>query len=278
MATLPNGLRVECDLRDHVQRHIYFMGAYEPIESHLFSRMIRRGWTVFDVGSNVGQYALLASTLVGETGSVHAFEPVPGNFERARHHLVLNQLQNVSLHRIAAWRESKNVELGLAAEHVDNDGAYSVGSASSSAVAPVNAQALALDDYVDQRQIARVDLIKMDIEGAELAALQGLVRTLRRHRPVILIEINRRACVRMGYEPVEILELLVGELEYRAWQIGHSAQAWVPLVDPTRIEQTNCLFTPGDLAPELTNTWDYRYCIAWAGSAGRGDEYLPMRA
>jgi FkbM family methyltransferase len=268
---------MECDLRDHVQRHIYFMGVYELIEAHIFSRLIKGGWTVFDVGSNVGQYALLASTLVGESGSVHAFEPVPRNFARARHHLTRNQVLNVFLHQLAAWHERAEVQLGLASDMTENAGSYSVGVVSGTAVVPVKAQSIPLDNYVAERQIERVHLVKMDIEGAELNALRGFVETLRRDRPVILMEVNRLACMRMGYEPAQLWKLLIDQLGYRVWQIGHSAHDWVEIIDPARIEQANCLFTPGDLPRELTDSWDFRHCIAWAGSAGRGGKYLPLQ-
>jgi FkbM family methyltransferase len=275
LVTLPNGLHMECDLRDHVQRHIYFMGVYEPVESHLFSRLVKNGWTVFDVGSNVGQYALLASPLVGKSGGVHAFEPVPHNFDRARRHLTLNHVVNVFLHRLAAWHERTEVQLGLASDMTENAGSYSVGAVSGTAVVPVKAQSIPLDDYVADRQIERVDLVKMDIEGAELNALRGFVKTLRRDRPVILMEVNRVACLRAGYEPAQLWELLIDQLGYRVWKIGHSAHDWVEIADPARIEQANCLFTPGDLPQELTDSWDFRHCVAWAASAGRGGRYLP---
>jgi FkbM family methyltransferase len=276
LATLPNGLQMDCDLRDQVQRHIYFMGVYEPIEAHLFCRMIKPGWTVFDIGSNIGQYALLASTRVGESGEVHAFEPVPRNFDRARQHLTRNQVGNVLLHRLAAWHEATEVELGLATDMTENAGSYSVGVGLGSAVAPEKAPAIPLDDYVAEHGIERVHLIKMDIEGAELNALRGFAKTLLRDRPLILMEVNRIACARMGYEPAHLWRLLRDELGYRAWRIGHSANDWVELVDPVQIEQANCLFTAGALPPELTDTWAFRSCIRWAYSAGRGDRYLSL--
>ena len=62
---LPNGLVMSCDLRDHVQRQIYFQGCYEPVEAYLFCKLIKPGMTVIDAGANVGQYTLLASTSVG---------------------------------------------------------------------------------------------------------------------------------------------------------------------------------------------------------------------
>ena len=76
-AVLPNGCSMHCDLRQHVDRHIYYLGAYEPVESYLFTRLLQPGMTVIDAGANIGQYTLLAATAVGSRGTVHCFEPVP---------------------------------------------------------------------------------------------------------------------------------------------------------------------------------------------------------
>ena len=83
-STLPNGVRIRCDLRDHIQRAQWFFGAYEPVDSYLVMKLLRPGMNVVDAGANVGQYSVLASTAVGPSGSVHAFEPIPTNLERIR--------------------------------------------------------------------------------------------------------------------------------------------------------------------------------------------------
>src|SRR5579872_7341014 len=56
-----NGCTMTCDLRNHIQRHVYYFGAYEPIESFLFEKALRPGMVVLDVGANVGQYSLIAA-------------------------------------------------------------------------------------------------------------------------------------------------------------------------------------------------------------------------
>src|SRR5262245_29727177 len=80
-ATLPNGCRMQCDLRDSIQRAIYFFGAFEPLDSYLFLKLVRPGMTVIDAGANVGQYTLLASQAVGSEGHVYSFEPIPAIFD-----------------------------------------------------------------------------------------------------------------------------------------------------------------------------------------------------
>jgi hypothetical protein len=114
----------------------------------------------------------------------------------------------------------------------------------------------------------RVHVIKMDIEGAELAALEGMTGTLGRHRPTLLMEVNRDACTRLGYDPQEFWHVLVRALGYTAWRIGLSAADWRALPSAAGVDRANVLFAPGPLPPAVAAGWDFRRCVRWA--AGRG--------
>jgi FkbM family methyltransferase len=261
---LPNGCLMTCDLRDHVERQIFFIGVYEPIESYLFSTLIQPGWTVFDVGANVGQYSLMASTAVQSQGAVHAFEPIPQNYMRASEHITMNNLTNIQLNTFAAWHEETELELGQSADMTDNAGTFSVGAKVASAAIAFRVKAKSLDQYVSEQGVSKVNLVKMDIEGAELSALRGFQSTLKRDRPIVLMEINPAACKQMDYQPSDLWKLLVDELGYRAWKIGYSAQDWQEVADPSTLAQCNCFFTPGELPEALRQPWTFRQILAWS--------------
>jgi len=266
---LPDGSLIECDLRDHVERQMYFLGAYEPIEAYLFTRLVRPGLTVVDAGANVGQYTLLAASGVGPTGAVHCFEPAAANFARLEAHLVANRLTNVRANRSALWHEPAEVRLGLPADTVGNAGSFSVGVSALSVVA---APAEPFDAYAERTGVGRVDLVKMDIEGAEWAALRGMRRTLERDRPLLLMEVNRDACRLVGYDPQEFWELLVLPLGYTAWAIGGSAAERRRLPSAGRVDLANVLFTSGPLPPEVAVGWTTKSCLRWArGTSHLGD-------
>jgi len=268
-ARLPNGCRVECDLRDHVQRHIFFQGAYEPIESYLFTRLVREGSTVVDAGANIGQYSMIASTAVGASGQVHSFEPVEINFRHLKQNVGRNRLTNIHLNQIALWNESTRVRLELpgGGDGIGtNNGQYSVNTSGNANDLGVTAQAVRLDDYAQEHNLGRIDLIKMDVEGAEWAALQGMAGIIQRDRPTLLMEVNRLACGRFGYEPNVFWEFLCRRFGYTAWQIGMSAEQWKKLTDANEISQLNVLFTPGDLPVEVATGWDFHTCLHWAGA------------
>ncbi|MGL4422794.1 MAG: FkbM family methyltransferase, partial [Gemmataceae bacterium] len=154
LARLPGGIKVHCNLRDHVQRHIYFQGVYEPIEAFLFTQLATPGAVVLDAGGNIGQYSLLASRAVGPTGRVITFEPVPQNHARLQQHLQMNNCTNVQLERAGLWHEATTIHLGLGEEFQgNNDGSFSVGFQGD-----ITAPAFPFDDYVHQHSVPRLDL------------------------------------------------------------------------------------------------------------------------
>jgi len=262
-ATLPNRKRMACDLTDHVERHIYFLGQYEPVEAFLLTRLLKPGMTVVDGGANVGAHTLMAATAVGPDGAVHAFEPVPRTADRLEAHVSDSGLDNVTVNRAALWSEPDTVTLSLPPDNLDNAGAFSLrGGDSASAV---RAPALRLDDYVEERALSQVDLVKLDLEGAELPALRGMPRVLERMRPLLLVEICQATCRRFGYEPGAIWELLAG-LGYRGYAIGESSAASGEIAGLEGIEQQNVVFYCGAQPDALALEWDLKSVLKWARS------------
>jgi FkbM family methyltransferase len=178
---IPSGATMICDLHDEIQRLIFFFGVYEAPEAYVFTRLLKPGLTVIDGGANVGQYTLLASHRVGPGGSVHAFEPIPRNFEILRRHAA--QAANVVLNQTALWNSDDGVTLTLPAQHRINCGGWTVGKAAPTDRC-VQVPSVTLDSYLASGRIDRVDAIKLDIEGAEPFALQGAMRALKRFLPI----------------------------------------------------------------------------------------------
>lgn len=140
--------------------------------------MIKPGSVVFDIGANIGFFSLLASRLVGTHGAVYAFEPHPRNAAILRRHVTLNHASNVTVIEAAVSDRSGQVRLmgdGSTAR-VDSQG--------------VSVAALALDDLHDDGNIRTPVVIKMDVEGAELAALKGMRELLQATLPDLLIEFH----------------------------------------------------------------------------------------
>lgn len=260
-ATLPNGCVMQCDLRDEVQRQIYFLGAYEPIEAFLFSHLLQPGMTVVDAGANVGQFSLLASTAVGPAGQVHSFEPIPANMHKLSDHVRTNACDNVVLNAAALWHEAAELSLG-SLEHLENAGTFSVGLCNQGPA--VSANAVTLDQYAAERKLIQLDMIKMDIEGAEWFALRGARHTLTKFAPLILLEVCQTTCERLDYDTSEIFDLLKS-LGYRAWRIGQSCEETRELDNLHGIQQANVIFAVSQ--PNWPKSWDLKSCLKWAHSS-----------
>jgi FkbM family methyltransferase len=178
-----------------------------------------------------------------------------------------NSLKNVRLNRAALWQKNCPLCLGLPENADNNSGSYSVGAAHPGGRVQIESDGVRLDDYAAERSLHRVDVIKLDIEGAELAALRGMRELLERHRPVILMEINRVACARLGYEPAALEDLLIQQLNYRAWQIGSSASMSGTVASIAKMNQQNVLFHHADLSSDVTKGWSLKSVLRWARGA-----------
>jgi FkbM family methyltransferase len=180
-----------------------------------FLRLVRRGDVVFDVGANLGYYTVLFSHLAGPRGEVHAFEPVPATFERLAASLAREcRSGNVQANRTAVGDSTGTAVLFLPgddhgqaslARHA-GDGSWSAGPAVTEHASPLTT----LDAYARERGVRRIDFLKCDVEGAELAVLLGAAGLLERHRPVLHLEVCPAWTRDFGYAPGELAEFVRG--------------------------------------------------------------------
>jgi hypothetical protein len=109
----------------------------------------------------------------------------------------------------------------------------------------------------------------MDIEGAEWFALQGMRRVLHQDRPTLLMELNQKAAMRLGYDTRDIWDFLTG-MGYRAWGLGLSSAESGPVTSPAPLGQQNLLFHVQDLPDAVRHDWSLKSVLRWArGSDGR---------
>lgn len=167
-----------------------WLGSFEYDKQRLMSSMLHAGDTVYDVGANVGYYTLLASHKVGPTGRVVAFEPLHVNVRVVQRHLRLNRLRNVSVHEVAVSDHDGRARF---APHASN----AMGKLSDSGT--VEVATVSLDSLTNAAQLQDPNLIKIDVEGAEVGVLRGAAQLLGRARPAILLAthgaaIHRECC------------------------------------------------------------------------------------
>lgn len=163
-------------------------GDYEQPVQQALASLARQGDVCYDIGANLGFFSILLGRLVGPTGIVHAFEPVPANAAVIERNTRLNEFNNVRVMRVALTRSDGEAEL-LLAQHVGGAVLADAGAPPDPAGRLAVATA-AVDSLLARGELAPPRLVKIDVEGAEMDVLLGMERTLREHAPIIVLELD----------------------------------------------------------------------------------------
>ncbi len=150
------------------------LGCYEGFELELFESLLKPGMTVLDIGANLGLYAAIAAKEVGPQGKVVAIEPCAENGSYLRQTVEVNGFTNVHIAQKAIGASRGQATLFLNPDNKADHRIY--GSSTTRKGVPV--EVIPLDDLLDELKISRVDVIKMDVQGAEALALRGMTRCL----------------------------------------------------------------------------------------------------
>src|SRR5678815_821956 len=186
--------------RESISQTLFLYGSFEISETRLIQSVLRPGMTFVDVGANIGYYTVVGARLVGPGGMVHAFEPHGGIRAKLQDNIARNGLHNVSVHADAIAETTGTVSF-FASALGENQGISSImPGAGREAAAPV--PSVSLDDFAARLGPTRIDLIKIDVEGAELQVIAGGRRTLAgADAPAIIFEAGELAPVAGALRP-----------------------------------------------------------------------------
>lgn len=155
------------------------MRKYEAETVDLFKKIIKPGMTVVDIGAHVGYFSILFSELVGKEGKVLAFEPDPANFNILK--LNAENRKNIETFNLAVSDKEGSIDFY---ETLDKTGSHSL-IPSDFRSNKITVNSITLDNFLSTKKI-KVDVIKMDIEGAEPLALVGMVNTLKNEVKLVM--------------------------------------------------------------------------------------------
>lgn len=187
----------------------------ERAEQIFYIDYLREGMTVFDVGANVGELTLLFSRFAGAGGKIHAFEASGAAFARLETVCRAAGRRNVALNHLALADKKGSIKLHV---YADEYLAFNSQAARPLAdyglnlepVAVEETAATTVDEYCAEKQIERIDLLKIDVEGAELQVLRGARKMLEAKRVGCLTFEFGQTTFDMGNRPEEIEDFLGG--------------------------------------------------------------------
>jgi FkbM family methyltransferase len=224
------GLRMVLDMQSEKD---YWLGTYEIDLQAVLGEMIQTGWIAYDVGANIGFFSLLLATLVGENGRVFAFESLPGNVNRLKGNLAVNDLSSqVTVVQAAVIDHTGPVKFLLGPSGAMGKVLGSAGRVDIHAQV-IEVTGISLDDFVYHQENPAPNVIKMDIEGGEVLALEGMIRLLVEARPLLFLELHGEEAakttwdilVKAGYElrklesGLPVVESFT-ELAWKAYLVG----------------------------------------------------------
>ena len=197
----------------HVQAPELARGTLEPHVQLALRRCLKRGAVFYDIGANLGFFSLLAASSAGPHGRVYALEPVPMNAAIVRRNAALNGFANITVLECAASSTSGSTRLQLIA-----DLSWSMLDRSwrhPQTRSVIDVEAVSIDDLVAAGRASPPDVVKLDVEGAELEVIAGMRATIARHRPIIICELHGTASaffalVRAAGYTAELLEVAGG--------------------------------------------------------------------
>lgn len=221
-----HGYQLKLDLSNWSERHTYFLGRFYDLGTQLaLKAVLNRGDRFVDVGANIGMITLLGAYLTGPEGRVDSFEPNPACVARIREHLELNRLEHVHIHNMALGADRQTMRLSVVTEHTGMGTLAEIPAQDRALISAEHDVQVVPGDEVLLEDEMPVRLIKMDVEGFELAALKGLSQTLERWRPAVISECVEEHLVRAGASREELLTFMTAA-GYTGYAVETRRQVW----------------------------------------------------
>lgn len=207
------GIRWRLDLREGIDLSIYLFGYFERDTTRAYRGALKPGDTVLDIGANIGAHTLPFARCVAPHGKVIAFEPTAYAHAKLRTNLQLNP----HLDAIVKLEQIMLAETSNASMATTIYSSWPLGGSGTEvhpkhrglAMTTDNARVASVDDYVARSNIARINFVKLDVDGYECSVLRGAQRTLQRDLPTILMEIMPYGLTEQGSSLDELFGILV---------------------------------------------------------------------
>jgi len=180
-------------------------GEIEPSQTELMKKIVKPGMIVFDLGANFGWFSLVLSKLVGSSGRVYTFEADPTLIDILKENIELNNLSNISIQPMAVSNKEGVSKFSINKSYDTRNQLDSISNSGNT----INVEIISLDEFCKKEKIKKVDFIKMDIEGSEPKALEGMKKIISDNPQLkIITEFNQNAMHDVGASPENLINFL----------------------------------------------------------------------
>lgn len=194
---------LEADIHDYMGHYLYFNFKDQGHDS-LF-RLVKESQIILDIGTNIGSTMLRFLSEVGINGFVYGFEPDPINFQEATKNLSLNNFRNYKLFNLGLGNEKGSLSMVTPVESNRGGNRISIKDSVDSAN---KVEIVTLDSLNLDKEINKIDLVKIDVEGFELKVLEGGIDLIKKFRPIFFIELDNNNLKEVGDSASDLIEFL----------------------------------------------------------------------
>lgn len=197
-----------------------YLGLYERPTIRAMKGFLRPGDTVIDVGANLGYLSAVAASLVGPTGQVYSFEPVPQYFQRLQRLAQLNPAYRIVPVQAAAGEKGGTAVIRTSITSIGANTIIPGHGVEEEVADTMEVPVVRLDAWIRDASLSRIALIKIDTEGFEFPVLRGLQEFFETVEapPPIIVEIHPEAYPLLGYTLFDLAEYM-GRYGYRAYRL-----------------------------------------------------------
>ena len=187
----------------------YFPDTYEAENFEFLNETCKPGAVIIDIGAHIGLFSIIASQVTGKTGKVYAFEPAPSTYALLQKTVVINhEEQVIETFQKAVGKANGKITFFVSDDKADNSNSL-VNYKEDRSLHGIDVAVTTIDIFVKEKNINRLDFIKIDVEGAEFDTLQGAAETLKNLRPVCIVAIHPEPIAAKGDKLEAIYDFIV---------------------------------------------------------------------
>lgn len=199
----------ELHLNQIIDSSLYYNGYFERDSTDAIRRIVKPGMTVVDIGANIGCHALPMALLVGSAGKVIAFEPMTWAYTKLLKNISLNEFTNIVVEKKALSNTKEQRELHFKTS-------WRIDGSEKEDKEVESIELLTLDEYLYAKDIS-VDFIKIDVDGYELKIIEGAIKTLRKNKPVLLLELGVHTLRQVDHSLSDLIDCLFSN-DYKCYK------------------------------------------------------------